>query len=156
MNKRVLFFLCSLVVFFFVVYAVESRGASQAQVLHLSWDHVTETTDGQMIPPDDIEYVLYGRVNDRDFDVFTIVTDNEWLGPVLPPGCYDFYLKARRIVSRQESVPSNTVGECIYADDGSVPDDDGGAVDPVPPTNADQHLPPVPPRARIMKLDVNW
>ena len=151
---RVAYFVVCLSMFLFVIFVTNTASASQ--VLHLTWDHVTTTTDGQLIPPDDIEYVLYGRINDRNFDVFTIVTDNEWLGPVLPPGCYEFFLKARRIVSRLESEPSNTVGECIYAEDGSVPEDQGEVVKPVQPTDVDRHSPPVPPRARVMKLDVDW
>jgi len=128
---------------------------AESQVFILSWDPVTTAVDGQAIPPNDIEYVLYGRRGDGNFDLFSIITETEWEGPPMPVGCYEFYVTARRIVTKLESEPSNVVGECVYPEDADDPPLEAENPPPVQP-DVSTHQPPARVLIQLEKRRVNW
>jgi len=139
-----------------VMLLLTPKANAESTIFVITWDPVTTTVDGQAIPPNDIEYVLYGRRGDDQFQVFLITTDTEWMGPSMPVGCYEFYAIARRIVTKLESVPSVTIGECVYPEGVDDPPLETEDPPPVVP-EVDTHQPPgqVNP-IKLEKRRVNW
>lgn len=154
MSPRVSFFICSLAVFWMFIYAKEA--CAEATVFVISWSPVTLTIDGEALPAEDVEYMVYGRRNEGSYQIGVITTDTEWTTTAVPVGCYDFYVVARRIASGLESDPSLIVSECVYPNDAGTDLNSIESPGPVQPEIA-MHSPPASPSGvQILKRQVNW
>lgn len=110
--------------------------------LTVSWSSVAEDIDGNPIPQNVLEYIVYGSRDGSPFVALGRTPSNTAMTEELPLGCYEVYVTAYRKDEMLESIPSERAAQCL---DGN--DDDGTVVIPASAPRA----PEIGPMEKIIR-----
>ena len=91
----------------FTLYSSYAVGAG----LTVSWSSVAEDTDGNPIPQNVLEYIVYGSRDGSPFVALGRTPTNTAMTEELPLGCYEVYVTAYRKDEMLESAPSERAAQ---------------------------------------------